>query len=56
MIFLSDLLPAAKPSGRPRSVNLWEILNAILYLLVEGVQWRRYRETYRRGRRVHLLS
>lgn len=37
---LSDLLPAAKPGGRPRSVDLWEILNAILYLLVEGVQWR----------------
>ncbi|MEA5451580.1 transposase, partial [Leptolyngbya sp. CCNP1308] len=34
---LSDLLPAAKPGGRPRSVDLWEILNAILYLLVEGV-------------------
>ena len=27
---LSDLLPAAKPGGRPRSVELWEILNAIL--------------------------
>jgi len=37
---LSDLLPEAKPGGRPRSVDLWEILNAILYLLVEGVQWR----------------
>ena len=37
---LSNLLPAAKPGGRPRSVNLWEVLNAILYLLVEGVQWR----------------
>lgn len=37
---LSDLLPAAKPGGRPRSVDMWEILNAILYLLVEGVRWR----------------
>jgi transposase len=37
---LSDLLPATKPGGRPRSVDLWEILNAILYVLVEGVQWR----------------
>lgn len=37
---LSDLLPAAKPGGRPRRVDLWEILNAILYLLVEGVPWR----------------
>lgn len=37
--FLSDLLPAAKPGGRPRSVDMSEILNAILYLLVEGVRW-----------------
>lgn len=26
---LSDLLPDAKPSGRPRSVDLWDVLNAI---------------------------
>lgn len=37
---LRDLLPAAKPGGRPRSVDLWEILNAILYVLVEGIHWR----------------
>jgi putative transposase len=33
---LSALLPAAKPGGRPRSVDRWEILNAMLYVLVEG--------------------
>jgi transposase len=38
--FLSDLLPEAKPGGRPREVDLWEILNALFYLLVEGVRWR----------------
>jgi transposase len=37
---LSDLLPAAKPGGRPREVDLWEVLNAIFYVLVEGVRWR----------------
>lgn len=37
---LSDLLPAAKPGGRPRQVELWEVLNAIFYVLVEGVRWR----------------
>ena len=37
---LSDLLPAAKPGGRPRKVEMWEILNAIFYVLVEGVRWR----------------
>jgi transposase len=38
--FLSDLIPEAKPGGRPRTVEMWEILNAIFYLLVEGVRWR----------------
>lgn len=37
---LSDLLPKAKPGGRPRSVELWDVLNAIFYVLVEGVRWR----------------
>lgn len=38
--FLSDLIPAAKPGGRPRQVDIWEVLNAIFYVLVEGVRWR----------------
>lgn len=38
--FLKDLLPEAKSGGRPRSVDLWAVLNAIFYLLVEGVRWR----------------
>ncbi len=37
---LNDLLPGAKPGGRPREVELWDILNAIFYILVEGVRWR----------------
>jgi transposase len=35
-----DLLPMAKPGGRPREVDLFEILNAIFYVLVEGIRWR----------------
>lgn len=38
--FLRDLLPAPKPGGRPREVDLWAVLNAIFYVLVEGVRWR----------------
>jgi transposase len=34
------LLPAAKPGGRPRSVDLREIVNAISYWLRGGVAWR----------------
>jgi transposase len=39
-ILLSDLIPEEKTGGRPRSVDLWEVLNALLYVLVEGVRWR----------------
>lgn len=38
--FLLEQIPDAKPGGRPRTVDMWDVLNAILYVLVEGVQWR----------------
>ncbi len=38
--FLSDLIPEPKPGGRPREVDISEVLNAIFYILVEGVRWR----------------
>jgi len=37
---IQPLLPAAKPGGRPRKTDLWAVLNAIFYVLVEGIQWR----------------
>jgi transposase len=37
---ISDLIPDPKPGGRPRSVDMWEVLNALFYILVEGVRWR----------------
>lgn len=37
---LSDLIPEPKRGGRPRTVDMWEVLNAIFYVLVEGVRWR----------------
>ena len=37
---LSSLLPASKPGGRPRHVNLKFVVQAILYLLVSGCAWR----------------
>ncbi len=38
--FLSDMIPGPKPGGRPREVDMWEILNAIFYVLCEGIRWR----------------
>src|SRR5215204_6115323 len=37
---LAPLLPPAKPGGRPGSVDLREIVNALLYLLRTGCPWR----------------
>jgi transposase len=37
---IEPLIPPAKPGGRPRSVNMREILNSILYVLRSGCAWR----------------
>jgi putative transposase len=37
---LKRLLPKAKPGGRPRSVNLREVVNGILYIVRGGCSWR----------------
>ena len=37
---LKDRIPAAKPGGRPRSLEMRAVVNAILYLVMSGCQWR----------------
>jgi putative transposase len=37
---LEPLIPPAKPGGRPRTVNMREVINAIFYLDRTGAQWR----------------
>lgn len=37
---LQSLLPPEKPGGRPRRVDLREVLNAIFYVLRGGISWR----------------
>lgn len=37
---LSELIPAAKPGGRKRSVEMQAVVNAILYILCAGCAWR----------------
>jgi putative transposase len=38
--YISPLVPAAKPGGRPRTLEMREVINAIFYILVTGCQWR----------------
>ena len=37
---VKDLLPAAKPGGRPRTTSLKAILNACFFIVKTGCQWR----------------
>ena len=37
---LAPLLPPAKPGGHPRTVDLREVINGILYVLRSGCSWR----------------
>ena len=37
---LEPLLPPAKPGGRPRSVDLREVVDGLLYVLRTGCPWR----------------
>src|SRR4051812_32747149 len=37
---IRDLIPAAKPGGRPRKLCMRQVVTAIFYVLVTGCQWR----------------
>ncbi len=37
---LAPLIPPAKPGGRPRTADMREVVNALLYVLRNGVTWR----------------
>ena len=37
---LEPLIPAARPGGRPRSADMRQVVDAILYVLRNGVVWR----------------
>jgi putative transposase len=43
---LSRLIPPAKSGGRPRTVNMREVLNALFYLARTGCAWRMLPKDY----------
>lgn len=41
---LKPLIPRAKRGGRPRDVDMREVINGLLYILSSGCQWRQLPE------------
>jgi transposase len=50
---LAPLIPAAKPGGRPRRVDMREVVNAILYIARQGATWRALPHDYPPWRTVY---
>jgi putative transposase len=50
---IKDFFPPPKAAGRPREVDFREVVNAILYLVFTGCQWRFLPREYPRWRTVY---
>lgn len=50
---LAPLIPAAKPHGRPRSVDMRRIVNGLFYLLRSGCAWRYLPRAYEAWQTVY---
>lgn len=51
--YIKELLPAGKKTGRPRSVPMYDVVNAILYVVVGGIQWRMLPKEYPNWKTVY---
>lgn len=51
--YIKELIPAAKEGGRPRTLDMRQVLNGILYLTVGGVQWRMLPKSYPNWKSVY---
>ena len=52
-LIIQDLIPPAKPGGRPRSLDMRMVVNAILYIVVGGIQWRMLPREYPKWQSVY---
>ncbi len=50
---IRELVPAAKPGGRPRTLDIRMVVNAIFYLTVSGIQWRMLPKEYPNWKSVY---
>jgi putative transposase len=50
---IEPLLPPAKSCGRPRTLEMRQVINALLYLTVGGIQWRLLPKEYPKWQSVY---
>ena len=50
---IRDLIPPPKPGGRPRSLDMRMVINAILYVVVGGIKWRMLPREYPKWKSVY---
>ena len=51
--YIKDLIPPAKPGGRPRTLDMRMVINGILYVVVGGIQWRMLPQEYPKWKSVY---
>jgi putative transposase len=51
--YIKELIPSAKEGGRPRSLDMRQVINAILYVTVGGIQWRMMPKEYPNWKSVY---
>ena len=50
---IKELIPPAKLGGRPRTLNMRMVVNAIFYLVTSGIQWRMLPREYPKWKSVY---
>ncbi|MCB0208661.1 MAG: IS5 family transposase [Anaerolineae bacterium] len=50
---IHEMIPPAKSGGRPRSLDMRQVVNAILYIVVGGIQWRMLPKEYPKWQSVY---
>jgi putative transposase len=51
--YIKEVIPAAKSGGRPRSLDMRQVINAIFYVVVGGIQWRMLPKEYPNWKSVY---
>jgi putative transposase len=50
---IQKMIPPAKSGGRPRSLEMRQVINAMLYIVVGGIQWRMLPKEYPKWQSVY---